>query len=142
VPLAGFTVSHDPPLVVDAVAVKLTGLVALTARFCEAGGDPPCWKPKARLPGVTVIVAELVTVSVTVTVTEPIEDDTATAPVCVPTPNDPGCTETVTVPGVVPLAGLAESQELPLVTLTVNPTADPVLLRTETLCEEGVVPPC
>ena len=81
VPLVGLTESHDPPLVVLAVAVKLTGDVLLTARFWEAGRDPPCWKPNARLPGVTVIVAELVTVSVTVTVTEPIEDDNATAPV-------------------------------------------------------------
>ena len=140
VPLVGFNVSHDPPLVVDGAAVKLTAVVLLTARLCEAGGDPPCVKPKARLAGVTVIVAALVTVSVTVTVTEPIEDDMATAPMYVPTAIDPGATETVTVPGVVPLAGLAESQELPLVTATVNPTADPVLLRTERLCEEGRVP--
>ena len=81
VPLVGFTVSHDPPLAVDGVAVKLTAVVLLTARPCEAGGDPPCVKPKARLPGVTIIEAELVMVSVTVTVTEPMEDETATAPV-------------------------------------------------------------
>jgi hypothetical protein len=115
--------------------------VLLTDRFCVAGGEPPWENPKARLPGVTVIVAALVTDRVTVTVTEPVEDDRATAPVYDPTANDPGLTETVTVPGVVPLAGLAESQELPLVTLVVNFMADPVLLLTERLCDEGTVPP-
>ena len=47
----------------------------------------------------------------------------------------------MTVPGVVPLDGLAESQDPPLVTLTEYPTA-PTLLWTERLCGDGRVPPC
>ena len=48
----------------------------------------------------------------------------------------------MTLAGVVPLGGFTASQVLPLITLVVNGTAEPVLLRTETLCEEGKVPPC
>jgi hypothetical protein len=88
--LVGFTVSQDPPLLVLAVAVKLTGVVLLTARLWEAGGDPPCWKPNARLEGVTVIVAAVVTESVTDTVTEPIDDVIATVPWYVAGASDPG----------------------------------------------------
>ena len=60
-----------------------------------------------------------VTVRVTGTVTEPREDERTTEPLCVPTDNCPGLTRTVTVAGVVPLDGVAESQ-LPPVTLTVK----------------------
>ena len=69
VPLVGVTVSQEPPLLVLAAAVKLTALVALTDRCWEPGCDPFNWKPNARLLGVTVMVAELVMWSVTVTVT-------------------------------------------------------------------------
>jgi hypothetical protein len=136
------TVSHVPPLVVLAVAVKLTPVVVLpTDRLCEAGGVPPVWNPKARVLGVTVIVGAVVTMIVTDTVTEPMEEDTAIEPMCVPADNPLGLTETVTLAGVMPVAGLAESQD-PLVTLVENPTFGPVLGRTEKLCEEGVGPPC
>lgn len=48
----------------------------------------------------------------------------------------------MTLAGVVPLAGLAVSHAPPLDLLTVNPTAEPVLVRTERVCEEDVVLPC
>lgn len=144
-PLVGMTVSHASPLVVAAVAVKLTvdPVLLLTETFCEAGSVPPCWKPKARVLGVTTNVAVEVMVRVTDTFAVPMEDEKVRAPEYVPVASVPGLTETVTLAGVVPAVGLAESQDPPLLVLTVvvNPTADPVVLRTVTLWEEGGVPP-
>lgn len=80
VPLVGLTASHAPPLLVVALAVKLVGVVLLTERLCEEGGDPPCWKPKAKVLGVTIMVAAAVMVSVTGTVTVPREDEMAIEP--------------------------------------------------------------
>jgi hypothetical protein len=88
--LVGLTLSHAPPLVVVGVAVKLTAVVLLTERLCDAGDVPPCWKPKARALGVTVILAAVVTVNVTGTVREPAEDETAIEPEYVPAANVPG----------------------------------------------------
>ena len=127
-PLVGLTLSHAPPLVVLAVALKLTAVVLLTDKPFEAGGVPPVWKPKARVLGVTVIVGAVVTMIVTDTVAEPMEDDTAIEPLCDPAPNPLGLTETVTLSGVVPVPGLAESQDPALATLVVNATCDPVLV--------------
>jgi hypothetical protein len=134
--------SHDPPLLVVATAVKLTpGVVLLTERLCEAGSEPPCWNPKASVLGATVIVGAAVTFRVTVTVAEPIEDVRVTELLCIPTVSPLGFTDTVTMAGVVPLAGLAESQP-PLLAVVEKATAEPVLLCTEKVWGLGTVPPC
>lgn len=133
VPLVGLTVSHDPPLLVEADAVKLIPDPPPTERAWE-DGDPPCWRPNAKELGVTVIPEVLsVTVKVTGMVSEPREVVKTTEPLCVPADNRCGLTETVMVAEVVPLVGLAESQLPPLPMLTVKRTPDSPVLRTESL---------
>ena len=81
VPLVGLTVSHDPPLLVAADAVKFMPDPPPTERDWE-DGDPPCWRPNAKELGVTVNPEVLaVTVNVTGILAEPLDQVTCTEPV-------------------------------------------------------------
>ena len=142
-PLVGPTVSHDPPLLVDADAVKLIPDAPPTDRDCDPGSDPPCWKLKAKELGVTVTPEVLaVTVKVTGMVSEPREVVRITELLCVPTDSRRGLTDTVIVAGVRVPEAVAESQLPPLPIVSVKLSADSPELRTESVWDGGVLLPC
>lgn len=96
--------------------------------------------------GTTVSIAVACTISVTGITTGckllPPDGVIVTDPLYVPVAKLFAKIDTVTVPGVVPLDGVADSHEPPDVvfTLVVNVTAGPLLTDTLNICDEGSDP--
>jgi hypothetical protein len=98
--------------------------VLLAAMFCAAGAAPPVEAANDRDAGLSwrLGCAEDVTVKVTATVCGLLEAPvlaTVTLPVQVPAAKPVGLTDTLTVPGVLPLAGVADSHVAEVVVDTV-----------------------
>jgi hypothetical protein len=111
VPVLGETLSHDPPLT---LAVKVAFGLALTARLCEAGDTPPAVALNDNVPGLTLSVDAGFTVNVTGIVAVWPLPATVTEPVKVPADSPETLDETVSVAGVVPVAGETLSHDPPL----------------------------
>jgi hypothetical protein len=147
VPLAGVAVSHEPPLTVVLVVVKLRAApLLLVDTLCAAGAAPPACAVNDRVVGLSVkLTGAAVTVKVTATVRglfPAAAAATDTVPAYVPAARPAGLTDTLIEPGVVPEAGEAVSQDPPLVVelVVVKLKAAPLLL-VETLCAAGAAPP-
>ena len=70
VPEAGDAVSHDPPLVVVLVVVKLRAApLLLVDTLCAAGAAPPACAVKDRVVGLSVRLGRPAAVTVNVTAT-------------------------------------------------------------------------
>src|SRR6266568_4655373 len=96
----------------------------VVATLCATGAAPPDTAVNDRVAGATVRLgkAAAVTVNVTATVRGLLAAPvlaTETVPVYVPAARVPGATETLMLPGVVPLAGVAASHAPPLAVVLV-----------------------
>ena len=68
--LAGVAVSHEPPLVVVLVVVKLRAApLLLVDTLCAAGADPPACAVNDRVVGLSVRLGSAAAVTVNVTAT-------------------------------------------------------------------------
>jgi hypothetical protein len=144
VPLAGLTTSH-PAGDDDADAVK--GIAepppAVTETVCAAGAEPPSGAVKLKTLAFSVNGA--VTVSVTDTVCGLFDarvELTVTVPPYVPAARPVRFTDTLSDPGVVPLAGLTTSHPAGDDDAdAVKGIAEPPPAVTATVCAAGAEPP-
>jgi hypothetical protein len=135
VPVVGETESQDAPL---AAAVNVVLGVALSVKICEAGEAPPDVAENDSEAGLTVNVDAEFTVKVTGTVVVSPLPVIVIVPFSVPAANPATLDVTVTVAGVVPVAGETVSHGAPL-TLAVKVVLGAAL--TERLCAAGELPP-
>lgn len=113
--MAGDTVSHGAPLT---VAVKVALGVALKVRFCAAGEVLPDMPENDNDVGLTVNVVAGFTVKVTGTVEVSPLPVIVIVPLSVPADSPATLDETVSVAGVVPVAGEIVSHGAPLTAAT------------------------
>lgn len=141
------SLSPDPPLKRVKDPLPVTVLLELTEPLPYNNSQslpPDCRSTTTKLNVAPVVGGGVVEVTVRVTgniteVGEVAEDVKVTAPLYVPATRPVVLIDIVSVAGVVPVAGLAMSQEL-APGLALNACADPSLVVTITVCD-GAVPP-